>query len=352
MADTDSHKTYNAHVSRLREKLGEDAALSSAIGGEFIAVGTLEYSLLLSLGLADGQCVIDVGCGSGRLAYKLAAMPNVRYLGVDVVDDLLDYARRMSGRTDWRFERTAGAGIPSEDGQADFVCFFSVFTHLVHEETFRYLEEARRVLQPGGRIVFSFLEFRIPCQWMIFEDSLARAGTGQHLNQFMDRDGIRLWAQKLGLEVELIVDGDQPHIPIAQPVVWENGTVMRELGNFGQSVAVLRVPAGAHQTRSKVGEKKPDLVPPPRLQSEAIDDMVRAREQRIVELDDLARTRERRIFELDAERRNNRSTWAWALVRWEQMLRKTFASAGAQNQGESTREEHPKGSGTTPGKPD
>ena len=311
MADTDSHKTYNAHVARLRQAFGDDKALSSAIGGEFIAVGTLEYSLLLSLGLADGQCVIDVGCGSGRLAYQLAAMPKLRYLGVDVVDDLLDYARRLSGRTDWRYERTAGAGIPSEDGQADFVCFFSVFTHLVHEETFRYLEEARRVLQPGGRIVFSFLEFRIPCQWMIFEDSLARAGTGQHLNQFMDRDGIRLWAEKLGLEVELLVDGDQPHIPIAQPVVWENGTVMRELGNLGQSVAVMRVPAGAKRTMAPVAAVKKTASPPapsPRTQSQAVDDMARAREQRILELDELACSREKRILELDADRRKTQTT--------------------------------------------
>ena len=308
MINPNSCETYNAHVSRLRAKLGEDEVLSSAIGGEFQAVGTLEYSLLLSLGLIDGQGVIDVGCGSGRLACQLAAMPNLRYAGIDVVPDLLDCARRLSGRADWRFQETDGSGIPCADGQADFVCFFSVFTHLVHEETFRYLEEARRVLRPGGRIVFTFLEFRIPCHWDIFADSLAKAGTGQHLNQFMDRDGIRLWAGKLGLECEVLADGDKPHIPISQPVVWENGTVMKELGNFGQSVAVLRVPAAPPASAPMAGAS------------------AQLREQRIAELDALARSREQRILVLDADRRRARSTWAWHLVRGEQILRKVLGS--------------------------
>ena len=35
---------------------------------------------------------------------------------------------------------------------------FSVFTHLLHEESFIYLEDFKRVLKPGGSVVFSFLE--------------------------------------------------------------------------------------------------------------------------------------------------------------------------------------------------
>ena len=52
--------------------------------------------------------------------------------------------------------------IPAPDACADMVCAFSVFTHLLHTETYLYLEDIRRVLRPGGRLVFSFLEFANP----------------------------------------------------------------------------------------------------------------------------------------------------------------------------------------------
>jgi SAM-dependent methyltransferase len=242
MTNINPRQAYHDHVARLQREIAGDAALMSAVGGDFIAMGKLEYYLLLSLGLTAGDYVIDVGCGSGRLACQLAAMDGLRYLGTDIVPQLLECAQRLSRRPDWRFHLTDGTSIPGPEGTADMVCFFSVFTHLLHEDSYSYLVEARRVLKPGGRIVFSFLEFRIPYHWSVFEHSVAHRKSGQHLNQFMARDGIHAWAQHLGLDVELIADGDKPHIPVPEEIRFDHGTVMQELGNLGQSVAVLVKP--------------------------------------------------------------------------------------------------------------
>jgi 2-polyprenyl-3-methyl-5-hydroxy-6-metoxy-1,4-benzoquinol methylase len=64
---------YMDHVRRLEQRLGSgNEALRLAVGGESEAVGKLEYYLLRSLGLTTGPLVVDVGCGSGRLAQQLA----------------------------------------------------------------------------------------------------------------------------------------------------------------------------------------------------------------------------------------------------------------------------------------
>jgi SAM-dependent methyltransferase len=233
---------YRDHVAALEERLATDEALRVAVGGEFIAVGKLAYHLLRSLGLADGQLVVDAGCGSGRLSVQLAPFGGIRYIGFDVVERLVNYASSLSNRPDWEFLVTEGNGIPCGDDSADFVCFFSVFTHLLHEDTFRYFRESRRALKPGGQLVFSFLEFRIPIHWDIFMATVENAAPGQHLNQFIDRDAIAAWAAHCGLEVTGIYDGDKPHIPIPEEIRWDHGARMGSFGNLGQSVAVLRKP--------------------------------------------------------------------------------------------------------------
>ncbi|PTX92578.1 hypothetical protein DB354_14715 [Opitutus sp. ER46] len=230
-------QSYVDFVADLKSRLGEDEAMRRAVGGDFFAVGALQRQLLESLGLRDGQCVVDVGCGSGRLACQLAAYEHLRFMGFDVVPDLISYAKRLCHRDDWEFDVTDGARIRVADGTADFVCFFSVFTHLLQEDCYRYLQEAMRVLRPGGRIVLSFLEFRLIAHWPMFN---ARSG---HLNQFIERDTLLAWARQLGLVVESIHGGDQPHIPLHEDVTWEDGRVMRGKGHLGQSVAVLRVPS-------------------------------------------------------------------------------------------------------------
>lgn len=242
MANLHFLESYPSHVSRLKSRHDEATAFEAAVGGDFMAVGKLERALLRSLGLGPEDFVVDVGCGSGRLALQLSFVPTLRYLGIDVVPDLLAYARRICGRADWDFLCTSGTKIPCPDESADFVCFFSVFTHLKHEETFRYLAGAKRVLKPTGRIVFSFLEFRIYSHWEVFDQTLKYAGPTDHLNQFMDRDAISAWAHHLGLQIDEIADGDRPHIPLDSDIAWSDGRLMSNKGSLGQSIAVLSKP--------------------------------------------------------------------------------------------------------------
>jgi SAM-dependent methyltransferase len=240
MTNTDFKKAYSDHVADLEKRLSADEALKQAIGGEFIAVGKLEYYLLRSLGLSDGHLVIDVGCGSGRLACQLAPFEGIRYIGCDVVQTLLNYAKSLCKRDDWEFVVTDGVTIPAPNGVADYAVFFSVLTHLLHEDSFKYFREAARVLKPRGYLVASFLEFKLPMHWSIFIASVENAQPGQHLNQFVERDAIYAWAEHAGFEVESIQGGDTAHIPIPEEIVFENGTKWGNFGAFGQSLAILR----------------------------------------------------------------------------------------------------------------
>lgn len=248
MSDSNSPSaSYVEHVARLERRLNTDDALRRAVGGEFLAVGKLEYHLLRSRGLKDNHLVVDVGCGSGRLACQLAPFPELRYIGCDVVPRLLEYAEDLCARPDWNFVATNGATIPCDSGAADFVCFFSVFTHLSQEDIYRYLREAARVLKPGGLLVMSFLEFRVPSHWATFIASVDQTREDEHLNQFIERDSIQAWAAPSGFDVRSIHGGDTPYIPLPEDIVYESGARASGAGSLGQSVAILqkREPAPA-----------------------------------------------------------------------------------------------------------
>jgi SAM-dependent methyltransferase len=238
----DVRSGYRGLVDRLRRRHSTDKAMHLAIGGEFEAFGIIERQILIQYGLQPDDYVVDVGCGSGRLAKPLGEYLRGRYLGIDIVPDLVDYARVLAGRSDWRFEVAEGLKIPERDGRAQMVCFFSVLTHLLHEQSYAYLKEARRVLAPGGRIVISFLEFAIPSHWAVFDSMIADIGGQDQLNMFIERNAIHAWADHLSLEVVAIHDGDKPHVPLPHPVTLDNGSVQTGMGHLGQSVCILRKP--------------------------------------------------------------------------------------------------------------
>jgi SAM-dependent methyltransferase len=247
MHQSDS-QLYRDHVAELERRLSTDEALSNAVGGEFVAIGKLEYHLLRSLGLTAGHLLIDVGCGSGRLATQLAPFQEIRYIGCDVVPRLIEYARDLCQRPDWQFEVTSGTTIPCADAAADFTCFFSVFTHLTHLDTFRYFREAHRALKPGGLLVMSFLEFSVACHWREFITAIEGIRADRHRNEFVSRDGIEAWARHAGFDIVGIHAGDAAYIPLPEEVCFQSGVRMNGLGSLGQSVAILRKSASAERS--------------------------------------------------------------------------------------------------------
>jgi len=88
-AKVDSVKAYKGRVRRLKRKNSPDQAMQLAVGGNFDATGALERDLLIHYGLKKTDYLIDIGCGSGRLAKPLSEYIAGRYLGIDVVADLV-----------------------------------------------------------------------------------------------------------------------------------------------------------------------------------------------------------------------------------------------------------------------
>jgi SAM-dependent methyltransferase len=157
------------------------------------------------------------------------------------LEDALAYARKNCRRPDWDFIANDRSTIPVADDSADFVTFFSVFTHLLDEDAYRFLKEAKRVLKRDGRVVFSFLDFDCDSHWPNFLKMVAEENPNRVLNKFITRSTVARWARGVGLRIEAIYDGADKWIPLSEPIPSEDGTVLEGSVSFGQSVAVLSV---------------------------------------------------------------------------------------------------------------
>ncbi|ASR05941.1 class I SAM-dependent methyltransferase [Rhizobium leguminosarum bv. viciae] len=100
-------------------------------------------------GLADGDRVLDVGCGTGSLAFTLAETPGLKEIvAVDYSPVFVEAATRRN--TDPRVSiRQADAGaLPFEDNRFDRAMSLLVL-HFVPEAG-KAVSEMRRVVRPGG----------------------------------------------------------------------------------------------------------------------------------------------------------------------------------------------------------
>ncbi len=106
---------------------------------------------LRRLALDPGQVVIDVGCGPGYLSESIADAVSARgrVVGIDVSDDLLEFARRRNQRSWLMYCRGDAMALPEPNGSFDVAVSMQVLEYISDAD--RGMREMFRVLKPGGR---------------------------------------------------------------------------------------------------------------------------------------------------------------------------------------------------------
>ena len=110
-----------------------------------------------AIGLADGEKVLDAGCGFGGSSFWLAERRNARVQGISIVPIQVHRAQRVAaarGLADrCRFSLRSYADTGFEPGCFD-VCWF-IESLCYAEDKPAVVAEAFRVLRPGGRLVIA-----------------------------------------------------------------------------------------------------------------------------------------------------------------------------------------------------
>jgi demethylmenaquinone methyltransferase/2-methoxy-6-polyprenyl-1,4-benzoquinol methylase len=101
---------------------------------------------------SEPESILDVGCGTGRLLRKAKERwPNVRLLGIDPADGMVEKARQMV--PDATFYVGMAEALPLPDASLDFVVSTPSFNHWQDQE--KGVQEIARVLRPNGKFVIA-----------------------------------------------------------------------------------------------------------------------------------------------------------------------------------------------------
>jgi SAM-dependent methyltransferase len=118
---------------------------------------SMMLQVVRELDLPPDSRVVDVGCGEGAHAFRLATHFGLQVLGIDPVQRHLDLAReaRRGAFPDVAervsFERGTAIRIPVPDASLDLVWCRDVMVHV--EDLDAAYDEFARVLRPGGYVV-------------------------------------------------------------------------------------------------------------------------------------------------------------------------------------------------------
>jgi len=170
--------------------------------------------------------VLDVGCGTGVFAARIrGALPNAQVFGIDLVAGMLAKGSdRWKRHADGVFPVQADSErLPFARGTFDVVTCANSFHHYPHQD--RALEEMRRVLKPGGRLMLVDGYRDRPWGWLIYDVCVAGVEGAVHhasaarLRELFAAAGLAGVTQKVhvGLAPFLLSEAIAPERPRAVP---------------------------------------------------------------------------------------------------------------------------------------
>lgn len=119
--------------------------------------GSFRRRLLAPVKLQPGETLLEVGCGSGSLAIVAKGQVGDRgsVTGLDASEEMVARARLKAARAGLNIDFVQGLAeaLPFDAAQFDAVVGTLMLHHVAKPSRAAFLEEARRVLKPTGRLV-------------------------------------------------------------------------------------------------------------------------------------------------------------------------------------------------------
>jgi SAM-dependent methyltransferase len=153
-------------------------------------------------GITAQDCVLEIGCGVGRIGRELAPLCR-EWTGADMSAKMLGYAReRLKGLANVTLVHLGEASLAAfEDGSFDVVYSTNVFPHIDEMDRWGYVLEALRVLRAGGRIFIDNVGIESDAGWGMFVHDaerfrelerppyMPRYSTAAELTAYLERAG-------------------------------------------------------------------------------------------------------------------------------------------------------------------
>src|SRR5262245_31749008 len=130
-----------------------DESMVRTLDAQARAIWPQEVALIRRYALGPELRILDAGCGTGEVSSRLAELfPAAQVLGVDIIDQNLELARRRYTHLAPRlgFEHQSIYELGATDGTYDFTVCRHVLHSIPHAD--RVLAELVRVTRPGGRL--------------------------------------------------------------------------------------------------------------------------------------------------------------------------------------------------------
>lgn len=161
------------------------------------ATDQLTDQLIARLAPRPGQRILDVGCGVGQPAFRLAGAADVEVVGISIssyqVGRAGERAREQGLADRVSFQHADAAELPFPDASFDGAWAFESLIHMPDKE--KVLREIKRVLRPGSTLVLADM-FSQPDTELTFQDIITSP----------QMDDYRTVIEKAGLVVKEFTD--------------------------------------------------------------------------------------------------------------------------------------------------
>ena len=151
--------------------------------------------------ISDGDSVLDVACGNGRLLSMFSQKHRFQGFGADISPEMVKSASQMNpGIT---FVAAPCDKLPFTDEMFDRVTVCAAFHHFPDPAAF--LREARRVLKPGGVLTIAEFHYSAPVRFLL--NPLIRHSPAGDVKMYAPRELTALLEQTGYLVQSVLVSG-------------------------------------------------------------------------------------------------------------------------------------------------